>query len=409
MKKLLLIFAVCLCAARPAAAQGIEFLDQPEWEQVLATARAQDKYIFMDCYTTWCGPCKALAAKVFVRPEVGEFFNAAFINVKYDMERGEGAELSERYRRFIVGFPTLLLIDGHGNVVHQMAGYQEPDALIEGMRAGAAGKSLSAMRERYEAGQRDRAFLGDYMAALNSAFLKDEIERVATDYMRSLPPDSLLTPENWALVGEHVKDPWSPQFEHVLRNMTGLVYKSGVDGYRLERQLSGALDRAVERLTDLETGSDGNVTPLKNEPEKVARLRALTLIANLKRAESQRAYLRVHELKLAAAWSEALDCLEHYSRIGAMGYGGRFVAASVHYIASMTTDRAVLRRCLAMMEELQRGEDGSARGADYHDIMAVIHQALGNDEQAAQSRAIYEEYRKKVEADWEAMIEKMEE
>ncbi len=407
MKKLLSILTVCLCAARPAAAQGIEFLDRPEWEKVLEMAASQDKYIFMDCYTTWCAPCKMLSENVFTQPEVGEYFNAAFINVKYDMEKGEGVELGKRYKSFIIGFPTLLLIDRDGNVVHQMAGYQEPGALLAGMKAGAEGKSLFSMRKRYEDGERSREFLSDYISVLGAAFLKDDIEKVATEYMQSLPPDSLVTPENWALAGAYVKDPYSPQFEYVLRNTTAMIHRSGIDGYRLERQLTAALERAVEKIADTETDGEGNLLPLKNEPEKVARLRELIDIGNLKRAETQRAMLAVHELKLAALWADALDCMERYSGIGALGYGNGFVAGSILYIASQSDDVAILRRCLAMMEEIRRTEEDSSRGANFHNVLAVIYRALGDDVKAAQSQAIYDEYRRKVMADWDAMLEKM--
>ena len=110
---------------------GIRFIEGEKWENVLKAAQEQDKYIFMDCYTSWCGPCKALAKDIFTRKDVGDFFNANFINVKYDMEKGEGKELNKRYKANIIGFPTLLLIDKKGKVVHQMAGFQEADCRNE--------------------------------------------------------------------------------------------------------------------------------------------------------------------------------------------------------------------------------------------------------------------------------------
>ena len=71
-----------------SAGDGIRFIEGEKWENVLKMAQEQDKYIFMDCYTSWCGPCKALAKDIFTRKDVGDFFNANFINVKYDMEKG---------------------------------------------------------------------------------------------------------------------------------------------------------------------------------------------------------------------------------------------------------------------------------------------------------------------------------
>lgn len=98
---------------------GIRFADLT-FAEALVKAKAENKLIFMDCYTTWCGPCKRMANEVFTLPEVGRVFNAKFINLKVDMEKGEGVELAKRFK--VSAYPTLLLIDGEGNVVKQFVG-----------------------------------------------------------------------------------------------------------------------------------------------------------------------------------------------------------------------------------------------------------------------------------------------
>ena len=40
-------------------AKGIEFIEG-DWNRALEQARQENKLIFMDCYTSWCGPCKQL-------------------------------------------------------------------------------------------------------------------------------------------------------------------------------------------------------------------------------------------------------------------------------------------------------------------------------------------------------------
>lgn len=44
--------------------QGIEFF-HGTWEEALEQAQIQDKVIFVDAYTTWCGPCKRMSKNVF--------------------------------------------------------------------------------------------------------------------------------------------------------------------------------------------------------------------------------------------------------------------------------------------------------------------------------------------------------
>jgi len=42
------------------AQRGVEFDRDLTWQQVKLKAKAENKYIFMDCYATWCGPCKKM-------------------------------------------------------------------------------------------------------------------------------------------------------------------------------------------------------------------------------------------------------------------------------------------------------------------------------------------------------------
>ena len=41
--------------------EGIIFMENQPWKSVLQKAKEQNRLIFMDCYTVWCGPCKGLS------------------------------------------------------------------------------------------------------------------------------------------------------------------------------------------------------------------------------------------------------------------------------------------------------------------------------------------------------------
>lgn len=110
------------------ADKGIVFT-KGSWAEILKKAKAEKKVIFFDAYTTWCGPCKMLQKNVFTRVDVAEVFNKKFINVKFDMESGEGPMLAEKYP--LQGYPTLFFIDPDGKVVKELLGYQTPEALLK--------------------------------------------------------------------------------------------------------------------------------------------------------------------------------------------------------------------------------------------------------------------------------------
>ena len=69
-------------------AQGVVF--EPEGttlEQASAKAKAENKLIFLDCFTQWCGPCKKMSREVFPQEKVGAAMNPKFVSLKIDMER----------------------------------------------------------------------------------------------------------------------------------------------------------------------------------------------------------------------------------------------------------------------------------------------------------------------------------
>ena len=89
----LLICSLLFCASASFAG-GIDFLHNKNWKEILAQAKKENKLIFLDAYTSWCGPCKHMQSEVFTDMAVGYYFNKNFINVKMDMEEGEGLQLS---------------------------------------------------------------------------------------------------------------------------------------------------------------------------------------------------------------------------------------------------------------------------------------------------------------------------
>lgn len=107
---------------------GIQF-HQGKWEEALQKAEKEGKPVFLDISASWCGPCKMLKSRTFPNDEVGEFYNANFVNVMVDGEKGEGIELARKYK--IRGYPTLIYLDSSGKVIAQTAGYRNPEQFIE--------------------------------------------------------------------------------------------------------------------------------------------------------------------------------------------------------------------------------------------------------------------------------------
>ena len=130
MKKEFIVtfIAILSCLNLYAQEAGIIFKEL-NWKEAISIAKKENKIIFIDCYTSWCGPCKMLANTTFKENSVGEFFNKNFICLKMDMEKGEGINIGKKYN--VKAFPTLLFIDFNENLKHRIVGYQTSEKLIE--------------------------------------------------------------------------------------------------------------------------------------------------------------------------------------------------------------------------------------------------------------------------------------
>jgi len=110
------------------AETGIQFIEE-NWAKAVAEAKKQKKLIFIDAYTSWCGPCKMLKQNTFTDKAAGDFFNKHFINIALDMEKGDGIAFAQKYQ--IAAYPTLLIMDADQKSVSVSEGYVNPAQLIE--------------------------------------------------------------------------------------------------------------------------------------------------------------------------------------------------------------------------------------------------------------------------------------
>ena len=246
MKKVFLLVMLVAGILFGAEAQNrsINFEQTKVWKQIVKKAKKEKKLIFVDCYTSWCGPCKMLANNVFTKDEVADYFNQTFVNAKYDMEKDEdGIILKTQFG--VKAFPTLVFVDpATQQVVHRMVGAGSAEWLVEGAKtAGDPQNNLTGLTKRYEAGERNGEFLGRYLAALASAYMQEEQGKVASEYLNTLSEEQLATKENWDLVKKYVSDPLSGPLKKVMQNRDKFYAVAGkeVVDYKLENSIKGAV------------------------------------------------------------------------------------------------------------------------------------------------------------------------
>ena len=203
MNKILYLLIILSFSSYGSVNKGIEF-KEGSWSEIMNEAKKQNKLIFIDIYTTWCGPCKMMSAKVFTVNIIGEKFNESFVNFKIDAEKGEGIELAKKYA--IAAYPTYLFVNGNGDLVYRAMGAMPAEKFIveadKALLAGKTFKSSDELEKEFKAGKRDPEFLYEYMKriSLNGG----ENVALLDEYLKAIPASQYKTEKVLALIAENI-------------------------------------------------------------------------------------------------------------------------------------------------------------------------------------------------------------
>ena len=220
MKKIFLfsaLFSAFLsCDKNNNTKDGIKF-EKDNWENTLAKAKVENKIVFVDAYTTWCGPCKKMDAKTFPDKKVGDFYNKNFINIKVDAEKGDGLGIAEKYK--VNSYPTLFFVNSDAELVHSSVGAKNPEELINlgelvVTMVKDPNKSFLAMEKRYKDGERGSEFLMSYAYVLLDREMN--YNQVFNDYVKT--QSDLLTSDNIKLISNFTRDSSFPYYEFIIKH-----------------------------------------------------------------------------------------------------------------------------------------------------------------------------------------------
>lgn len=224
MKKILFL-SVLVLATASLISQNIDF-NHGTWAEIKAKAKAEKKLIFVDAFTTWCGPCKMLAKNTFTNADVASYYNSNFINAKIDMEKGEGIDLAKQYQ--VACYPNLLFVDGDGNLVHRAAGYFEsPDFIALGKTAQTPEKTFASVQRQYEAGNTNPTFVAEYLKNLSQSCLS--ANDAAIKYFKNVKESDMFSASNWRILYDYVEDISSAPFTFFVKNRKEYAAKYGAD------------------------------------------------------------------------------------------------------------------------------------------------------------------------------------
>lgn len=227
MKKIIVAVVCFMGLFAGAQNREIEF-KEGDWKTQLERAKKENKLIFFDAYAVWCGPCKMMAKTVFTKDSVADLFNQKFINVKFDMEKGEGITLKEKYN--VIAFPTYLFINAEGKLIHKIVGSMTAKEFMqEANNALHPENTIFGLQKNFEASPKSEATAIAYLEGLDKAYEAGKKATVSKMYFDGLSKPLLLEEHHWKLAIKYLNNPSSQAFAYLFANKTKLETQFGIE------------------------------------------------------------------------------------------------------------------------------------------------------------------------------------
>lgn len=265
-KKILTTLLACFMVVA-VKAEGIRFDKKLSWAAIKEKARKENKYIFMDCQTTWCGWCKKLEKEVFTDDKAGAFFNANFISisVQFDQKPAQDDDYVKSWYKDagqiqkehpMPGYPTLLIFAPDGRLVHRLVGYMPVEELI------AAGKKslhpegqYYTQFKKYEAGERSPEFLKEFIPLAQAADFPEIAAKAFAAYYPIIKDP--FTKDNLTLIASNTHSTQDAGFDLFSKNAAKVDAVLGKDAALNKRKkvIRNEIMEALGKNEQLDTDS----------------------------------------------------------------------------------------------------------------------------------------------------------
>lgn len=374
MKRLLfMLFLLPNCINAQQIKQAIQWVKASSWNEVRELAKKENKYIFVDVYTTWCGPCKRMDEEVYTDEFVGMHMNKRFINVQVQIDKtrndneyirrwyNDAELLQQQYK--VVSVPTYLFFDPSGKIVHRGSAFlKQEEFLTMAFKAFDPKSQFYTLKAQYESGQKDSkimAYLFNESKIFGDLQLAGQIRIDYLNHLEKQPKKILYQKENLEFIAAAMPDTKSKWFKMFFPNgekVNGIIGRNGF--------ARRATDSAIARqyinpmLNKLKAGDSPDWEKMFNEIKKdFSEEYARRVISYRKgrwfRDKNDAENYTVNFLELVAM--DGLDTTFHLSDIEINAFANFYVLKNSRY----KDNEGLLTKAVKMMEGVVRRADNT--------------------------------------------------
>ena len=191
---------------------------------------------------------------VFPLPAVKEYYNANFINARFDMEKGEGREIAMKYG--VRSYPTYLFLNGDGELILKNYGYMgEQDFLTIAKEANDPKLKNSSYKELFEKGEKNPDFLLNMMKQYAQSDY--ELAKKVSERYFTVKKNEPLTRDDLGLLLYFTKSTTDPNYkvfverkQELVQQLTESLYEQFDTNIKISKILENSLDQKTGKIND---------------------------------------------------------------------------------------------------------------------------------------------------------------
>ena len=200
MHRIVLSISICLLMMNGYAQHGVKFMEG-NFQEALEIAKQQNKMLFVDVYTSWCGPCRWMSEEVLQTPEAAKYFDKYFVCFKIDAEKGDGMAFAEEYG--VRAYPTFLMILPDGTLRHKIVGADTLHIFISRVARGLKEKtSWGYFMKKYSEGTLQKKEIPMAVGVFREAGMKEEVKNLSDSLFGLLSSKEKFASRYWVVYEE---------------------------------------------------------------------------------------------------------------------------------------------------------------------------------------------------------------